>query len=140
MTLLALHLAAVSAYAGFQWTVQVLVYRQFPGVPADAFRAYEAAHQRRVSYLVGPLFLALIATTAGLVLQRPAGTPVWAAVASAGLLAVILAVTVLAAVPAHGVLGKGFDALAHRSLLRADLVRVAAATADAALAVWMVAR
>ena len=138
--MLALHLAVVSAYAGFQWTVQVLVYRQFPAVPTPGFTAYELAHQRRVSYVVGPLFLGMLATTSVLVLERPGGAPVWAAVVSAVLLAVVLGVTVLAAVPAHGVLGRGFDAAAHRALLRADVARVVAATLDALLALWLVAR
>ena len=58
-----LHLAAVSAYAGFQWTVRVVVYPQFAGVPAPSFAAYEAAHQRRLSLVVGPLFGAVAVTT-----------------------------------------------------------------------------
>jgi hypothetical protein len=51
--LLIVHLVLTAAYAGFQWTVQVLVYRQFPLVPPAAFAAYEAAHQRRVGFVVG---------------------------------------------------------------------------------------
>jgi len=54
-------LTAAAAYAGFQWTVHVVVYRQFSAVPPAAFGEYERLHQRRISYVVGPLFVALIA-------------------------------------------------------------------------------
>ena len=59
MLLTAATLAAV-AYCSFQWTVQLVVYCMFARVPAAAFPAYEAAHQRRVSFMVGPLFAGLI--------------------------------------------------------------------------------
>lgn len=133
------HLVAVSAYAGFQWTVQVVVYPQFGGVPAPAFGAYEEAHQRRVSRVVGPLFAAQLLTTGALLVARPPGVPPAPVVVSAVLLAVVLATTALGAVPQHRRLSAGWDAAAHRSLLRADAVRVAAATANVATVVVLAA-
>jgi hypothetical protein len=135
--LLVVHLAVAAGYAGFQWTVQVLVYRQFELVPAAAFVAYEQAHQRRVSFVVGPLFAGLTLTTAGVLFFRPAGTPWWAGIVGAVLLVVILGVTAFLAVPLHGRLSTGFEKSVYRSLLRVDLVRAVAATLDAALAAWL---
>ena len=130
MTLLVVHLVLVSAYAGFQWTVRGLVYPQFAQVPPDAFARYERRHQQRVSRVVGPLFAGQGVTTLWLLLDRPAGVP-WAWVlATAGLLAAVLVVTALGAVPLHRRLDAAWDPAAHRSLLRVDGVRVAAASAN----------
>jgi hypothetical protein len=129
-----LNLLSVAAYGGFQWTVHVLVYRQFSAVPPDAFPAYERLHQQRISRLVGPLFAALGMTTGWLILDRPAGVPLWSAVTAAGLVAVILLVTGLGAVPLHRRLSRSWDAGSYRSLLRVDLVRTLLATVNLALA------
>ncbi|MGN6245595.1 MAG: DUF1772 domain-containing protein [Motilibacteraceae bacterium] len=139
-SLLAWHLLLTAAYAGFQWTIQLLVYRQFPLVPPEKFPAYEQAHQTRVSYVVGPLFLGLVVTTGLLLVERPDGTPWAAAVGAAVLLAGILAVTALAAVPLHARLGHEFSETAWRALLRWDLARAVLATANAGLALWLVLR
>lgn len=129
------HLVAACTYAGFQWTVRALVYPQLAdagrAAPA-AFPAHEASHARRVSRLVGPLFAALVATTALLVATRPASAAAWAC---AGCTALVLSVTAVGAVPCHRALSRGFDEPAVAALLRWDAVRVAAATAQALLAV-----
>ena len=138
--LLAAHLLTTAAYAGFQWTVQVLVYRQFPGVPREAFPDHEAAHSRRISPLVGVLFGACALSTAGLLAVRPDGVPLAGIVVSAALFATVLVVTATLAVPEHRRLGAGFDADAYRRLLRADLARTVAASANAALAFVLVVR
>jgi hypothetical protein len=130
------HVASTSAYAGFQATVRLVVYPQMTGVPAPAFAAYEAAHTRRVSVVVGPLFAALAVTTSGLLAVpglRAAGA------AAAVLLAVLLGVTAFGAVPEHRRLGAGFDAAAHRRLLRWDAVRLVLAVAALVPAVSAVA-
>jgi hypothetical protein len=128
--LLVVHLLFTAAYAGFQWTVQVLVYRQFGLVPAAAFAAFEAAHQRRVTYVVGPLFAGQALTSAGLLVAGDGALRF----VSIGLFAGVLAVTGLLAVPLHRRLSTGFDAAAHRTLLRVDLVRALLATANAVVA------
>lgn len=126
---------AALAYAGFQWTVQVLVYRQFPAVPAQAFPAYESGHARRVVQLVAPLFLGLAAAVSALLLRPPDGVGVTHRLLAAGLLAVLLGVTGLRAAPLHRRLARGYDAALLRRLLRWDAVRTAAATGQALLAV-----
>ena len=136
MTLLAVHLALTAAYAGFQWTVRALVYPQFALVPAAAFPAYERRHQRRITWVVGPLFAGQVGTTLWLLAARPAGTPLPAVLAGAACLAVVLGVTGLGAVPLHRRLDRAWDDAAHRRLLRVDTVRALAATAGTGAALW----
>lgn len=136
MTLLVVHLALTAAYAGFQWTVRVVVYPQFAQVPAAAFAAYERSHQRLVTRVVGPLFAGQGVTTLLLLAVRPAGVPLLPVLAGAALLAVVLGVTAFLAVPLHRRLDSGWDPAAHRRLLRVDTLRVAAATAGTATAAW----
>ena len=138
MTLLAVHLALVSAYAGFQWTVRALVYPQMALVPPEAFPAYEHRHQRRVTRVVGPLFAGQAVTTLWLLVDRPDGTPLLAVLVSAACLAVVLELTALGAVPQHRRLDRGWDADVHRRLVHVDTLRALAATAGVAAALWLV--
>lgn len=133
--LLVAHLVLVCAYAGFQWTVRVVVYPQFALVPADRFARFELSHQRRITLLVGPLFGGLVLSTAAIAALRPEGTALPAALAAAVLLAVVLGLTGLFAVPLHRTLSAGWDDAAFRRLLRVDALRVAAATANVGMAV-----
>lgn len=134
--ILTVHLVATSAYAGFQWTVRVVAYPLLALVRGEGFARYLDAYQRRVTYLVGPLFVALALTCAGLARDRE--VVFVGRFASVVLFAVILSVTAWGAVPQHRRLSRGWSSDAHRRLLRADTLRVAAATANAALAVLLV--
>ena len=132
------HLVLVAAYAGFQWTVRVLVYPQFAGVGA-AFAAYERAHQRRVTRVVGPLFAGQAVTTSWLLVLAVGGSaPEGPVLTGAACLAAVLGLTWFGAVPQHRVLDEGWDAAAHRRLLRVDSARVAAASAGLVAAGWLV--
>lgn len=136
MTLLVVHLVLSAAYAGFQWTVRFLVYPQFARVPADAFAAYERSHQRLVTRVVGPLFAGQGVTTLLLLAVRPDGVPLLPVLAGAACLAAVLGVTAFLAVPLHRRLDICWDPAAHRRLLVVDGLRVVAATAGTACAVW----
>ena len=157
MTLLVVNLVLTAAYAGFQWTVRVLVYPQFAQVPPDAFAAYERSHQRRVTRVVGPLFVGQGATTLALLAMRPAGMPLapvlagaaclaavlgvtalLAVLASAACLAVVLELTALGAVPQHRRLDRGWDPAVHRRLVHVDTLRALTATVGVAAALWLV--
>ncbi len=131
------YLAATCAYAGFQWTIRVVAYPQLAEVPGAPFGPYLEAYQRRVTYLVGPLFAALVLTTGWLALTDEVAVAARAGAVAA--LAVLLATTGLFAVPVHGRLSRGWDAAAHRRLLRVDEVRVVTATAGAVLALVLAA-
>ena len=130
-------LVATSVYAGFQWTVRIVIYPQLAEVPGPAFIAYLAAYQRRVAYLVVPLFAALLVTTTLMAVQSDIHSGARALAVT--LLAVVLGTTALAALPTHRKLSKGWDVGAHRRLLRADTIRAVAATAQAMLALALLA-
>lgn len=137
------HLAAAAAYAGFQWTVRVVVYPQLASAArapggAGPFPALAASHSRRVSRLVGPLFAALVGSTAWLVAVSAGTADAVPALAAAACTGVVLAATGLGAVPQHRALGRRWDEAAHRRLVRWDDVRVVAATAQLALALLLV--
>ncbi len=122
--------------AGMIWTVQVVHYPLFELV-GEEFVAYEAAHAARISFLLlGPWAVQGV-TTAWVLLSRPAGVPSWMVVAAAALAAATVAVTVLVSVPQHDVLGNGFDAAAHATLVRTNWWRTLAWSGHAVLAVWM---
>ncbi len=138
MTLLVVHLALFAAYAGFQWTVRVLVYPQMTMVPPEAFPAYEHRHQRLVTRVVGPLFAGQAVTTLWLLVDRPAGAPLLAVLASAACLAVVLELTALGAVPQHRRLDRGWDPVVHRRLVHVDTMRALTATVGVGTALWLV--
>ena len=131
-------LLSAALYAGFQWTIRLLVYPQFAGVDAADFGEYEAAHQRRVSLVVGPLFGSLVLATAAIAVHPPRGTSYWWVAAAIVLLMVILGVTATLAVPLHTRLSHGFDAAVHRRLLRVDSIRLAAAILNVGVAVVLI--
>ncbi|SFT53300.1 hypothetical protein SAMN05660657_01405 [Geodermatophilus amargosae] len=137
MTLLVVHLVLTAAYAGFQWTVRGVVYPQFTQVPAAAFPAYERAHQRRITPVVGPLFAGQGVTTLWLLAARPEGVPLVPVLVGGACLAVVLGLTGLLAVPLHRRLGEGFDDGAFARLLRVDTVRALAASAGTVAAAWL---
>ncbi|MDT0277773.1 DUF1772 domain-containing protein [Blastococcus goldschmidtiae] len=107
MILLVAHLALTAAYAGFQWTVRVLVHPQFARVPPPASAAYERSHQRLVTRVVGPLFAGQGVTTMLLLAVRPAAVPLLPVLAGAALLAAVLGITAFLAVPLHRRLDAG---------------------------------
>ncbi len=130
MSLTALALLVTAAlYAGFQWTVRVVVYPQFARVLPEAFPAYEAAHQRLVSIAVGPLFAALGVAALAAFVHPPDGVPRAVAALAPVLDGALLAVTGALAVPLHRRLSAGFDAATHGRLLAVDTVRLVLAVA-----------
>ena len=134
------HLLATLAMLGVIWTVQVVHYPLFAGVGEAGWAAYEAAHQSRITAVVGPLMVLELATAVWLVLDRPAALPAWAVVAGAALVGVIWASTAFVQVPLHAALGGAFDGDAHARLVATNWVRTAAWTARGALVLWMAHR
>jgi hypothetical protein len=60
-----------------------------------------------------------------LLIVRPDGVPLWAAMLAAALLVGVWAMTALVQVPHHAALRRGFEAAAHRALLTGNAVRAA---------------
>jgi hypothetical protein len=118
-------LLAVSAlHAGFQSVVTVVVYPALRDLPPERWAAGHAAHSRRITYLVVPLYTAVTAACVWVLLAGSESWPVALAVVGN---AAALAVTALVAAPAHSRLGRvGQESALLARLLLADRVRLAA--------------
>ena len=134
------HLLATLAMLGAIWIVQVVHYPLFAGVGEAGWAAYEASHQTRITFVVGPLMVLELATAVWLVLDRPAALPAWSVLLGVALVGLIWASTAFVQVPLHTALGGAFDADAHGRLVATNWVRTAAWTARAGLVLWMTAR
>ena len=121
-------LAVVSAlHAGFQVTVSAVVYPVLADRAGPDFTAAHTDHSRRIVRLVAPLYLAVLAVGAWVVVAAPLGPAVLVAL---GAQAVVLLTTAAAAAPTHGALGRdGPTPVLLRRLLTADRVRAVAAVA-----------
>lgn len=126
-------LAATALHAGFQLTVTLVVYPALREVPAERWGTAHDAHTRRITGVVVPVYLAVVA--AGVwALTEPVG---WAVALAVGGSVLALATTALVAAPLHGRLGREgpVPALLDRLLL-ADRVRLLAALLALAAAAW----
>ena len=137
--------ARAGSHAGLQLVVHLVVYPALADAAApaavqgaqqssstQAARAARAGHERhtrRMSLAVAPVY-GLLVVAAGAVLVLDPSLP---AALAAGLVVATLAVTALAAVPAHDAALREEDAARlaalHRRLARADLVRLLLALA-----------
>lgn len=123
MALLTAHAAATWALVGLIWTVQLVHYPLFAHVGADTFRSYHARHMRRITWIVAPLMAVEFGTAALLIV---CGAREWWLLASFVPLAFNWLATLRMHIPLHIRLSGGFDAEAHRRLVRSNRWRTAA--------------
>lgn len=110
-------------HLGFQAVVTVVVYPALAATPARDWDAVHAAHSRRISYVVAPLYLVVAAVCVWNLVAGDLG--VWTLLALAGH-ALAAATTAAVAAPAHGRLGRDGPSPAELTrLLRADRARLA---------------
>ena len=134
------HLAATLTMFGVIWVVQLVHYPLFGGVGEAGWPAYEAAHQRRITWVVFPAMTVELLTAAALVWTGLGGVPRWSLWLGLALVGVVWASTAFVQVPLHGALGRGWDAAAHGRLVGTNWVRTAAWSARAGLVLWWTAR
>ena len=118
-----LHLASTLLMTGLIWFVQIVHYPLFAKVGGD-FAAYQQAHMRLTTYVVGPWMLLEAATAVALlVAPGPLGRSLagW----NLALLAGIWLSTALLQVPEHEKLLAGFAAGPHTALVRSNWLRTA---------------
>jgi len=139
MTLLLVHTAATLAMWGVILMVQLVHYPLFRLVGEKDYTKYQAEHMRRITWIVAPLMTSEFVTAGLLVWTLPAAVPGWAAWTGLALVLFIWGTTGLVQVPLHSRLTDGFDAAAHRRLVRTNWLRTAAWTLRASLVVWMLA-
>jgi hypothetical protein len=138
LRLLLIHFFVTSVLTGLIWTIQIVHYPLFAQVGRNGFVAYERSHSFRISTLVGPLMGLEFICAVLIVWKQPIGTaPLLAWFALVALVLVHLC-TVAFSVPAHNVLGGGFDVAAHHRLVQSNWIRTIGWTLRAALAAVMV--
>jgi ABC-type molybdate transport system permease subunit len=117
------NLAATGTMCGVILFVQVVHYPMIDDWDRATFRAVARRHQRLTAFVVGPPMLVELVATVALLFVRPTGLA-WAGLALVGVWA---GVTAFVSIPLHEKLAAdGYDAAAHRRLVRTNWVRVAA--------------
>lgn len=132
------HLAGTAVMVGFIWTIQLLSYPMMAEVPDDAFVGYEAAHARRVTWLLALIAPLEVVAAAGVALFVD-GVPAWLSIGAGAVLVAIWVSTALHFAPLHMRLGERFDTAQHRRLVRTNWFRTVAWTARGAAAIAMIA-
>lgn len=137
MAVLGLHLAAVWFCVGLVWVIQLLVYPGFAHMVGGDWVAVHDRHTRIMGLLVSGPWAVQGLTCAVLLVWRPPGVPLVAALAAAACGAVTVIVTVLVSVPCHRRLAQGWDPAVHARLTRTNWWRTAAWTLGGVVALVM---
>ena len=139
MTTLVISTAATWAMVGLIWMVQLVHYPMLATYSATAPATAAADHQRRISWVVGPLMAAEGVSALILLVDRPDTMPAWSAWAAAILLGVALASTVVVQVPLHARLAERHDVRDAARLTSSNWVRTVAWTMRGLLLAWVLA-
>lgn len=116
--------------AGVLWVVQLAVYPLFHAVGPTGFAGYHRRYTSGIGRVVVPLMITEAATAAAVAW---AGFRPGPFLASLPLLAINWVSTAALQVPLHHRLARGYDAAAHRLLVRSNWIRTVAWTARVAL-------
>jgi hypothetical protein len=136
--LLLLHFFVTSALTGLIWTIQIVHYPLFAQVGVDRFIAYEQSHSFRISTIVGPLMGVEFLSSLWILWKRPFGMSPILAIGAFVVLLFVHLTTIVFSVPAHNVLGRGFDDGALHKLVLSNWIRTIGWSARAGLAGYMV--
>lgn len=134
--LIAQVLASVGMF-GVIWLVQVLVYPLMHKVPPAAFGAFEAEHQRRITFVVGPLMAVEGISVLAVFFARPSCVSFALALAGGLAEAVAIGTTALVSAPLHGRMAASGDPDLLGRLIGTNWIRTVAWTCRAAIAVAM---
>lgn len=119
------HFGITCSLVGLIWLVQIVVYPLMNRVGETSFIVWHARYTTSMSYCVGPMMLAELATAAWLLCT---GKRDAAFLTSLGLLAIIWLSTAFIQVPMHHQLSQGFDQVAHEKLITSNWIRTSAWT------------
>lgn len=141
MILYLAHLGASLFMTGLIWFVQVVHYPLFAKVGEQGYAAYQTAHMRLTTWVVGPPMLVELATAVALI---SGGRPDWLssrwAWTNLALLAVIWLSTAFLQSPAHAKLTSGFAAGPHGLLVTSNWLRTLLWSGRSALLLALLAR
>lgn len=132
------HAGATWFMVGLIWFVQVVHYPLMGMVPASGFSEYAVAHQRRTTWIVGPVML-VEAGSALLLALRPhvqilGMQQSWVGL---GILALIWFSTFAVQVPLHAKLARGFDRVVWVRLVTTNWLRTVAWTGRGIIAILL---
>lgn len=130
------HAAVTLMLVGLILTIQIVHYPLFEKVGAAEFPAYEAAHSIRITVLVMPLMVAELALALAIAFHTPPTIPQWSAWAGLALVISIWGSTFFLQVPAHAILGRGWNVAAHARLVATNWLRTVAWVLRGGLGVW----
>jgi len=133
------HAASTWFLVGLIWVIQVVHYPLFAGVGPERFVAYEQAHTRRISFVVGPPMAVEGVTALWLVADPPPGVTRWLPAVALAVLGVVHLSTVALQVPSHGRLASAWDADEGARLVRTNWIRTVGWSVRGLLASWIVA-
>lgn len=128
--------ASTFALTGLIWTIQLVHYPAFRYIAESQFVEFEAFHQRQISWVVVPLMLVELATTAALFGWRPAALPVYFAIAGALLVVSVWVCTFAVQVPLHNRLTQGYDRATMDALVHGNWIRTVLWSMRSALLLW----
>lgn len=132
------HAASTLAMTGLIWFVQVVHYPLMGRVGEQGYKAYQDAHMRRTTWVVGPLMLAEMSSAALLIFTLgPQAYPL--TITGIVMLVLIWGSTAGLQVPAHNRMLDGFDASAHRRLVGTNWGRTLLWSARGVLACVLIA-
>ncbi len=120
---------------GVIWTIQVVHYPLMKQVPESAFKAYEAEHTARITFIVGPLMAVEGLCVLSLLAWPPDGIAWWLPWVGAIAEAVAIGTTAFVSAPLHGRLSERHDTELLDRLVSTNWIRTAAWTARAIVAV-----
>lgn len=134
-TVLSTHAAATSMMTGLIWFVQIVHYPLLARVPGEAFVAYLAGHQRRVTLVVAPTMAIELVSAVLLVGAAMSGVVSgWAAGSGAVLIGLVWGSTFLIQVPLHSRLSQGKNESLIRRLVLTNWLRTLAWSARMGIA------
>ena len=123
MPILLLHAAATLYMTGLIWFVQLVHYPLMAKVGPEGYAEYQRLHERYTARAVAPAMLIELATAVALVFNSTDSVEPWLAWFGLSLVVAIWLSTALLQVPCHRRLSTGFDAVAHRRLVRTNWLR-----------------
>jgi len=133
-SLLLIHAGATLYMTGLIWFVQLVHYPLMGKVGPDGYAQYQRLHERKTLLAVGPAMLVELITAVLLVIYTPNPIGPASAWIGLGLVVLIWLSTALLQVPCHKKLAAGFDADAHRRLVRTNWLRTILWSARGAIA------
>ncbi|MEO0416722.1 MAG: hypothetical protein AAF226_17410 [Verrucomicrobiota bacterium] len=132
------HLVVTLMMTGVIWVVQLVIYPQFSDIGNDAFAGYHREYMKRITWIVGPLMLAEIATALVLAGASWGSTSFWWWAAGLGLVGLIWASTAFISVPQHGALELGLTDSRVRALVMGNWLRTILWSARSGLVIYLV--